>query len=362
MPEASIVVRCPHCGHPYPMTDLQREVYRGRTMGCVNCGRPINVDAAIAAQFPAANAEEAAAAAEGDIEGGEAATDPAVAAAGDPGPSGDGAAGLAMSTAAAGAAPAVAASLKPNAAAVISLTAGIVFVVLLGMAAIAGYVAADASGESGGDIVTYVLLVSGIAAGLVAIGCGWLGLARARRPLVGGRSSAAFGLGLGAVGLLVGGCVMSTILPNLQRARDRADREACQNNLQQIATAIGSYASGDPSHRYPDSLDRLVQTGMLTPGTLVCPAGKLQPGAPTTAPGATFPSSYVYLGAGRTSTSVSPTVVLVYEQPPTGHRDGAHVLFADGYIGFCPAGQMPQLARELQAGQNPPPSAAAARQ
>src|SRR5438046_1550988 len=56
MPEPSIVVRCPHCGHPYPLTDLQREVYRGRTMGCVNCGRPIHVDAAIAAQFPVAPA------------------------------------------------------------------------------------------------------------------------------------------------------------------------------------------------------------------------------------------------------------------------------------------------------------------
>jgi prepilin-type processing-associated H-X9-DG protein len=358
MPEPSIVVRCPHCGHPYPMTDLQREVYRGRTMGCVNCGRPINVDVAIAAQFPVPNAEAESATGGNALDGG-AATDPAVATAGDPAPSDDAIAGLAMS---AGAAPAVAASLKPNAAAVISLTAGIVFVVLLGMAAIAGYVAADASGESGGDLVTYVLLVSGAAAGLAAIGCGWLGLSRARRPLVGGRSSAAFGLGLGAVGLLVGGCVMSTILPNLQRARERADREACQNNLQQIATAIGSYASGDPLRRYPDSLDRLVQTGMLTPGALVCPAGKLQPGAPATAPSTKFPSSYVYLGAGRTSTSVSPTVVLVYEQPPTGHRGGAHVLFADGYIGFCPAGQMPQLARELQAGQNPPPSAAAARQ
>src|SRR3954447_12164196 len=56
MAEPSIVVRCPHCGHPYPMTELQREVYRGRTMGCVNCGRPIHVDGAIAAQFPAAPA------------------------------------------------------------------------------------------------------------------------------------------------------------------------------------------------------------------------------------------------------------------------------------------------------------------
>src|SRR5678815_3190947 len=98
MSEPSIVVRCPHCGHPYPLTDLQREVYRGRTMGCVNCGRPIHVDAAIAAQFPVVTA------------GAEV--------------------GSGVPSA--------------SAAAVVSLTAGIVFVVLVGMAAIAGYVAADA--------------------------------------------------------------------------------------------------------------------------------------------------------------------------------------------------------------------------
>src|SRR5438874_851300 len=150
MAEPSIVVRCPHCGHPYPMTELQREVYRGRTMGCVNCGRPIHVDAAIAAQFPAA---------------------------------------------------AVGADFGPGGA------------------------------------------VAGAAAGVMGSRCGWLGRVRARGPLGGGRSAATCGLGLGAVGLLVGGCVMSTIVPNLHRARERADREACEGNRQQIATAIGSYAS-----------------------------------------------------------------------------------------------------------------------
>src|SRR3954466_10761048 len=44
MPEQTTVVTCPHCGHPYPMSDLQREVYRGRHMGCMACGRPFRVD------------------------------------------------------------------------------------------------------------------------------------------------------------------------------------------------------------------------------------------------------------------------------------------------------------------------------
>jgi prepilin-type processing-associated H-X9-DG protein len=341
------------------LTDLQREVYRGRTMGCVNCGRPIHVDAAIAAQFPVVTAG-AEVGSGGPMAGADAAdatggpSQSAEAPAADPAPT--------LTPTGGPSSPASAARLRPNTATVVSLTAGIVFVVLLGMAAIAGYVAADAGTDAGGDVVTYVLLASGAAAGVVAILCGWLGLVRSRRPLVGGRSAATFGLGLGAAGLLVGGCVMSTILPNLHRARDRAERDACLNNLQQIATAIGSYASGDSAHRYPDSLDTLVRGGMLSPNLLLCPAAKPQPSASTTtAPSATFPSAYVYVGAGRSSTSVGLTDVLAYEQPGD-HRGGVHVLFADGVIGFCPNPQATQMIRELQSGQNPAPSAVAARQ
>src|SRR3954470_12319390 len=45
MAEPTNVVRCPHCGYPYPMTDKQREGYVGRNMGCMNCGRPFPVHA-----------------------------------------------------------------------------------------------------------------------------------------------------------------------------------------------------------------------------------------------------------------------------------------------------------------------------
>src|SRR4051794_31890899 len=137
MSEPSIVVRCPHCGHPYPLTDLQREVYRGRTMGCVNCGRPIHVDAAIAAQFPAAPAGAAVGpggaaggAAEGDSDDGarspaDTAVGSSIAGQDSPAdPAGDAAA--AFAPAPGGPSGPAAAALRPNTAAVISLTSGIV--------------------------------------------------------------------------------------------------------------------------------------------------------------------------------------------------------------------------------------------
>jgi len=33
MPEPTYVP-CPHCGHPYPMSPMQKELYRGRTLSC----------------------------------------------------------------------------------------------------------------------------------------------------------------------------------------------------------------------------------------------------------------------------------------------------------------------------------------
>ena len=43
MPEATYVP-CPHCGHAYPMSPMQKELYRGRTLSCNNCAKPFTAD------------------------------------------------------------------------------------------------------------------------------------------------------------------------------------------------------------------------------------------------------------------------------------------------------------------------------
>src|SRR4051794_13741089 len=44
MADGEQTVFCPHCGYPYKMSAVQLDVYRGRNMGCMNCGRPFLVD------------------------------------------------------------------------------------------------------------------------------------------------------------------------------------------------------------------------------------------------------------------------------------------------------------------------------
>lgn len=43
MPEQTYVP-CPHCGHAYPMTAMQKELYRGRTLACNNCAKTFSAD------------------------------------------------------------------------------------------------------------------------------------------------------------------------------------------------------------------------------------------------------------------------------------------------------------------------------
>lgn len=49
-------VPCPHCGHPYPMTPMQKELYRGRTLSCNNCAKPFSADDLTPVAMPAARA------------------------------------------------------------------------------------------------------------------------------------------------------------------------------------------------------------------------------------------------------------------------------------------------------------------
>ena len=52
-------VPCPHCGHPYPMTTMQKELYRGRTLSCNNCAKPFSADNLTPVEMPARRAAPA---------------------------------------------------------------------------------------------------------------------------------------------------------------------------------------------------------------------------------------------------------------------------------------------------------------
>jgi len=52
MPEPTYVP-CPHCGHPYPMSPMQKELYRGRTLSCNNCAKPFSAEDLTPVEMPA---------------------------------------------------------------------------------------------------------------------------------------------------------------------------------------------------------------------------------------------------------------------------------------------------------------------
>src|SRR5215213_8253646 len=55
MPDATYVP-CPHCGFPYPMSPMQKELYRGRTLSCNNCAKPFSADNLTPVEMPAPRA------------------------------------------------------------------------------------------------------------------------------------------------------------------------------------------------------------------------------------------------------------------------------------------------------------------
>lgn len=62
MAEATYVP-CPHCGHAYPMSAMQKELYRGRTLSCNGCAKPFSADDLTPVPVPSARALSVAAAA-----------------------------------------------------------------------------------------------------------------------------------------------------------------------------------------------------------------------------------------------------------------------------------------------------------
>jgi len=169
---------------------------------------------------------------------------------------------------------------------------------------------------------------------------------------------------LAVVGVIACGCMMSIMLPSLNRAREAAQRVKCASNLRQIGQGIMMYAN---EHRgeYPDAIEKLIITEDLTSDVFVCPSSNddRAPGATPQAQAANLTAgkhlSYVYVGKGFTTVSGpgAPSMgrtVVAYEPPANHANAGINVLFADGHVAFVPAAQAKQLIADVQAGKNPP--------
>ena len=151
--------------------------------------------------------------------------------------------------------------------------------------------------------------------------------------------------------------LISTQLPSVNYAREPANRIKCSNNLRQIGLAIFRYCD-DNKQQYPNDVGLLIPTQELNAEVFVCPSSsdtKLQ-GA-STQPAALLLSSdhcsYVYVGAGMTSSAGADQVV-AFELPDNHSKDGGNVLYGDHYVSWEPFETLVQLVPELEAGRNPP--------
>ena len=121
----------------------------------------------------------------------------------------------------------------------------------------------------------------------------------------------------------------SLAIPTISRPRADAKRAVSMSNLRGIGIACRIYAN-DHNEDYPESLDTLLEEGMITTTTLQSPY----------APGRT--GSYVYIAGQRVS--ADPRNVVVYEL--VENEDAATVLFADGHAEFQRMHEFKQALRD----------------
>lgn len=116
----------------------------------------------------------------------------------------------------------------------------------------------------------------------------------------------------------------------------------CQGQMQSLAIALQSYAQNDPKGMYPDSLNRLIKSGAITPQQLVCPSDD------------TGAMSYFYVpGYGVND---DPKQVIVYEHPDIHPVDsnsefdfgGGSVIYADGEVEFVQGEKYKKLISRIK--------------
>jgi len=191
---------------------------------------------------------------------------------------------------------------------------------------------------------------------LVGIVLGIVGLTKTKDPRVGGKGLAIAGISVSVATIFLGGCMLSILLPSLNRARETANRVKCASNLRQIGQALLLYGN-DNRGVYPPNLPPLLLTQDITSEVFVCPSSNDTRADPNTTvqqqAGVLHKHcSYVYV-PGQTN-NASAEAVLAYE-PLTNHDgDGSNFLWGDGHVSFENKQTAAVMIKNLEAGQNPP--------
>lgn len=163
-------------------------------------------------------------------------------------------------------------------------------------------------------------------------------------PVEGRRSAPRFLVWAAGI-VVIGGMLISVLLPSLCRSGESANRIKCASNLRQIGQAIALYAQ-DNGGQYPPSLAVLLAHEDITSDVMVCPSSNDErslaadsaravdelTAAETNASGHKHCLSYVYAGRGLNVKTMPPTAVVAYEPLNNHGGDGTEVLFGDGHV------------------------------
>jgi prepilin-type processing-associated H-X9-DG protein len=163
-----------------------------------------------------------------------------------------------------------------------------------------------------------------------------------------------------AIGVIViGGMLVSAMLPSLCRSRETANRVKCGSNLRQIGQAISLYAQTHGG-QYPSSLAVLPSLQEIGAEVMICPSSsdERSTGTDTTEvvaeltaaemnpPGHKRCLSYVYTGQSLTQNTATETKVVAYEPLQNHDGDGTTVLFGDGHVEFISKHSWPKIAAD----------------
>src|SRR5205823_6456516 len=130
-------------------------------------------------------------------------------------------------------------------------------------------------------------------------------------------------------------CLMVT--SNERSSAESSYRVNCAANLRQIGLAIVVYSNRNHGE-YPDTFGRLVLSGDITNEVFVCwSTNDTRSAAPTTrAQAAEIDAgkhvSYIYLGRGMNSQTITTDTVVACEPLSNHGGAGMNVLFGDGHV------------------------------